>query len=211
VKRWRKLLRGMRPLLAAAPLAIAQASDAAALELPRSESVPGGVRLIALPGPADTAPVALFAEHRVMVIRRGDQWLAVVGLALDTPVGQGAADGPAGHALPVSHRSEDLHRAATDGRTGQGRPVSAGREPRCAGAHADPRGNRNVQPGSSAHTVTAAARSGRSFQFVRPAPRVQWRGAQSSHRHGHRRADRHPDTGGRGRHGGGHRRLFLQR
>jgi murein DD-endopeptidase MepM/ murein hydrolase activator NlpD len=88
VKRWRKLLRGMRPLLAAAPLAIAQASDAAALELPRSESVPGGVRLIALPGPADTAPVALFAEHRVMVIRRNDKWLAVVGLALDTPVGQ---------------------------------------------------------------------------------------------------------------------------
>jgi len=51
--------------------------------LPRSESVPGGVRIIALPGPASIAPVATFAQHRVMVVRRKDQWLAIVGIGLD--------------------------------------------------------------------------------------------------------------------------------
>jgi hypothetical protein len=87
VRRWRHLLRRLGPLLAAAPLGLAHAGNAAPLELPRSESVPGGVRLIALPGPVDAAPVALFGEHRVMVIRRNDRWLAVVGIGLETPVG----------------------------------------------------------------------------------------------------------------------------
>jgi murein DD-endopeptidase MepM/ murein hydrolase activator NlpD len=87
VSRWQNLLRGVCPLLAAAPLALAHAGDGAALALPRSESVPGGVRLIALPGPADAAPVAVFDQHRVMVIRRNDKWLAVVGIGLAAPVG----------------------------------------------------------------------------------------------------------------------------
>ena len=90
MRRWRKVLRGLGPLLAAAPLALARAGDAAPLELPRSESVPGGVRLIVLPGPADAPPIALFGQHRVMVIRRNDKWLAVVGIGLDTPVGEAA-------------------------------------------------------------------------------------------------------------------------
>ncbi|HEV2701638.1 MAG TPA: peptidoglycan DD-metalloendopeptidase family protein, partial [Steroidobacteraceae bacterium] len=48
--------------------------------------VPGGVRLIALPGSATAAPVASFDKHRVMVIRRADRWLAVVGIPLDAPI-----------------------------------------------------------------------------------------------------------------------------
>lgn len=89
MRAWQKLLlRGMSPLLAAAPLLVVRASDLTTLDLPRSESVPGGVRLIALPGPADAAPVALFDEHRVMVIRNRDRWLAVVGIGLQAPVGE---------------------------------------------------------------------------------------------------------------------------
>jgi Peptidase family M23/Peptidase family M23 N-terminal domain len=88
MRSWRELLRGLGPLLAAAPLALAHAGDAAPPELPRSASVPGGVRLIAVAGPADVPPVAMFDQHRVMVIRRNDRWLAVVGIGLDTPVGQ---------------------------------------------------------------------------------------------------------------------------
>jgi hypothetical protein len=83
----RRLLAGMGALLAAAPFMSARAGNGAAPELPRSASVPGGVRLIALPGPADVAPVAMFDQHRVMVIRHDDQWLAVVGIGLAAPVG----------------------------------------------------------------------------------------------------------------------------
>jgi Peptidase family M23/Peptidase family M23 N-terminal domain len=83
----RRLLAGMGALLAVAPFVMARAGNGAALELPRSASVPGGVRLIALPGPADVVPVALFDQHRVMVIRRDDKWLAVVGIGLAAPVG----------------------------------------------------------------------------------------------------------------------------
>lgn len=88
MRRWRTLLCGLSLLLAAVPLAIAAAGEGATLELPRSASVPGGLRLIALPGPAAAAPVARFDEHRVMVIRRNEQWLAVVGIGLAAPVGQ---------------------------------------------------------------------------------------------------------------------------
>ena len=60
---------------------------AGAPDLPHSESVPGGVRIIALAGPSEAAPVAMFGEHRVMVIRRDAKWLAVVGIGLDATIG----------------------------------------------------------------------------------------------------------------------------
>jgi murein DD-endopeptidase MepM/ murein hydrolase activator NlpD len=88
MKRWQERLRCMSLVLAAAPILLAYAGDGTTLELPRSASVPGGVRLIALPGLADQAPVALFEQHRVMVIRRNDKWLAVVGIGLAAPVGE---------------------------------------------------------------------------------------------------------------------------
>jgi murein DD-endopeptidase MepM/ murein hydrolase activator NlpD len=43
--------------------------------------------MVALPGAADGAPVASFEQHRVMVIRRNDKWLAVIGIPLDAPNG----------------------------------------------------------------------------------------------------------------------------
>ena len=74
-------------LIGAATFATACAAATAPLQLPRSASVPGGVRIIALPGPADSAPIATFDQHRVMVIRQDDKWLAVVGIPLDAAIG----------------------------------------------------------------------------------------------------------------------------
>jgi murein DD-endopeptidase MepM/ murein hydrolase activator NlpD len=76
-------------LLAATVFVLNCAAAAPATDLPHSESVPGGVRIVALPGPANAAPVASFEKHRVMVIRRNEQWLAVVGIPLDASVGTG--------------------------------------------------------------------------------------------------------------------------
>jgi murein DD-endopeptidase MepM/ murein hydrolase activator NlpD len=78
----------VRWLWFSAVLAWASLAAAPATDLPRSESVPGGVRLIALPGAADAEPLASFDTHRVMVIRRNERWLAVVGIPLDAMPGQ---------------------------------------------------------------------------------------------------------------------------
>jgi hypothetical protein len=79
---------GVAAGVALASMTLTHAASAPVTDLPRSESVPGGVRLIALPGSAAAAPVARFEQHRVMVIRRGDRWLAVVGIALDAPISE---------------------------------------------------------------------------------------------------------------------------
>jgi|HubBroStandDraft_5_1064220.scaffolds.fasta_scaffold116086_2 murein DD-endopeptidase MepM/ murein hydrolase activator NlpD len=84
--------------LVGASVALAGAADIPATDLPRSESVPGGVRLIALPGAGNAAPLASFDQHRVMVIRRHDKWLAVVGIPLDAVPGEARLEMPAGMA-----------------------------------------------------------------------------------------------------------------
>ena len=114
-------------------LALARGSTVPATDLPRSESVPGGVRLIALPGAAESAPSASFEQHRVMVIRRQDKWLAVIGIPLDAKPGEaqlevsgGAPDhfliGPKTYTVQrltvapaqVDLSPEDAHRAAAE-------------------------------------------------------------------------------------------------
>lgn len=58
--------------------------------LPRSSNVPGGVaRIIIAPanGEKTTPPQAWLGDQRVLVIEEGGQWLAIVGLALDTVPG----------------------------------------------------------------------------------------------------------------------------
>jgi murein DD-endopeptidase MepM/ murein hydrolase activator NlpD len=57
--------------------------------LPQSSSVPGGVALIPLGTltSSATAPQAWLGEQPVLVTADADRWVAVVGLALDTPAG----------------------------------------------------------------------------------------------------------------------------
>ena len=86
-------LAGRLALLAAVcgggAAAQAQGYIARKLDVP----VPGGVAVVAL-GAAERAPRASYDGHRVMVVRDSDgQWVAVVGIALDTK--------PGGHTLQV--------------------------------------------------------------------------------------------------------------
>lgn len=71
--------------------------SAAALELPRERRVPGGIAIVPV-GTTVREPFVTFGEHRTAVVRKGDQWLAVVGIPLSTP--------PGTHELSVSAGKE---------------------------------------------------------------------------------------------------------
>ena len=81
----RQARRGGAPWLAAilgfAPL-LAHAYD-----LPSQASVPGGVRMLAVPGAPDTPPTVTYQDHRVLAVRERGQWIAVVGLPLSLEPG----------------------------------------------------------------------------------------------------------------------------
>jgi hypothetical protein len=99
-------------VMALAAVVGACAATPGATDLPHSESVPGGVRIIALPGPSDAAPVATFGQHRVMVIRRDGRWLAVVGIGLDAKLGAATLevqDGAAEH-FPIGPKTYTVQR-----------------------------------------------------------------------------------------------------
>ena len=59
-----------------------------AAPLPKDQPVPGGVAVVALAGNGEQAPRAYFNDERVMVVRDGGRWLAVIGIPLDAPVGE---------------------------------------------------------------------------------------------------------------------------
>jgi murein DD-endopeptidase MepM/ murein hydrolase activator NlpD len=59
----------------------------AAVALPKESRVPGGIALVPVPG-ADIAPTVIFNTHRVVVVRKDDQWLAVVGIPLAEKPGE---------------------------------------------------------------------------------------------------------------------------
>lgn len=63
----------------------------AAPMLPDAEPVPGGVALLSFPGPAGEPPYVTFADHRVLVVRQGDEWLAIVGIPLTQAPGHAVA------------------------------------------------------------------------------------------------------------------------
>ena len=76
-----RLLRFSASLLLLAGLA------AGAAELPTESRVPGGIALVPVAG-AEMAPTVIFNAHRVAVVRRDDQWVAVVGIPLAEKPGE---------------------------------------------------------------------------------------------------------------------------
>jgi murein DD-endopeptidase MepM/ murein hydrolase activator NlpD len=70
-------------LLSASLFALA----AGATELPKESRVPGGIALVPVPG-GDTAPTVIFNAYRVAVVRKDDQWIAVVGIPLAEEIGE---------------------------------------------------------------------------------------------------------------------------
>jgi murein DD-endopeptidase MepM/ murein hydrolase activator NlpD len=72
------------------------AADAGAL--PRESRVPGGIAYVTVPGGKE-APVVEYDGHRAAVIKRDDQWVAIVGIPLAAKPGRQklqvkSADGP---------------------------------------------------------------------------------------------------------------------
>lgn len=58
------------------------------LELPASSVVPGGVVVMDLETTGDSAPEVFYRDHRVMVLRQGDKWRALVGIPLSADTGR---------------------------------------------------------------------------------------------------------------------------
>jgi biotin carboxyl carrier protein len=57
------------------------------LELPHESAVPGGVKIIRLDVHDSAPPDVDLDDHRVMVVRDGAAWVAVVGIPLSAPLG----------------------------------------------------------------------------------------------------------------------------
>jgi murein DD-endopeptidase MepM/ murein hydrolase activator NlpD len=91
--------------------------SAATFTAPRASAVPGGVITFRLPGTADEKPVVRLGDRPVMVVRQGNEWLAIVGIGLDVEPGeqhidveQPAADPRriAFQVLPKKYRTQEL-------------------------------------------------------------------------------------------------------
>jgi murein DD-endopeptidase MepM/ murein hydrolase activator NlpD len=98
------------PPLTLAITAASAALAAAPLDLPRAEPVPGGVVIIPL-GVSQTSPVATYLGNRVAVRKSGEQWTAVVGLALAQKPGRAQLMIARGGAAPqaLSFAVQDKH------------------------------------------------------------------------------------------------------
>ncbi|MCG6976293.1 MAG: peptidoglycan DD-metalloendopeptidase family protein [Acidiferrobacterales bacterium] len=64
------------------------AASAGAIELPESNSVPGGVVVVPLYLDGQAMPRAEFQNRQVMVIRDGSRWLAIAGIPLKLKPGE---------------------------------------------------------------------------------------------------------------------------
>jgi len=59
-----------------------------AVTLPRAEPVPGGIVRLGLGWDGDVAPRVEYQDRRVMVLREGQKWVAVVGVPLSATPGE---------------------------------------------------------------------------------------------------------------------------
>lgn len=78
---------------------------ALAATLPKNEAVPGGIALVTLKNKGDKAPHAYFNGERVMVVRKGGEWVAVVGIPLHAALGE--------HPLKIRDGAEETTRTFT--------------------------------------------------------------------------------------------------
>ena len=69
------------------PAAAQREADATPL-LPQAEPVPGGVAVVSLDTPVASTPSVSFEDHRVLVLRMQERWLAVVGIPLSQTPGR---------------------------------------------------------------------------------------------------------------------------
>jgi len=67
-------------LLASTPLALG-------FDLPRENAVPGGVKILRLDSAAASMPYVDADGHRILVMRDGSTWVAVIGIPLSAPLG----------------------------------------------------------------------------------------------------------------------------
>jgi murein DD-endopeptidase MepM/ murein hydrolase activator NlpD len=70
-------------------LALSASRLSAALDLPQSSPVPGGVVLLPLSDASisGVAPIVTYDSHRVMVLKQPEHWLAVIGIPLGVQTG----------------------------------------------------------------------------------------------------------------------------
>jgi murein DD-endopeptidase MepM/ murein hydrolase activator NlpD len=74
--------------LAALALAFAGAVSAANFIAPRVSVVPGGVVTFRISGTPDEKPVVKHGDRPALVVRQDNEWLAIVGIALDVEPGE---------------------------------------------------------------------------------------------------------------------------
>jgi murein DD-endopeptidase MepM/ murein hydrolase activator NlpD len=88
--------------IAALSLYSAAPAANAALELPQSSLVPGGVLVLPVEGGADFPPVVTFDGKRAMVLRKDNRWIAIVGISLAVPPGHASVQVRSGSAPATS-------------------------------------------------------------------------------------------------------------
>ncbi|MBM0104628.1 peptidoglycan DD-metalloendopeptidase family protein [Steroidobacter sp. S1-65] len=71
----------------ALPFVVLAGFSAGAVALPKESRVPGGIALVPVPG-GEMPPTVQFNAYRVAVVRRDDQWVAVVGIPLAEKPGE---------------------------------------------------------------------------------------------------------------------------
>jgi murein DD-endopeptidase MepM/ murein hydrolase activator NlpD len=105
----------MKRIMLAATLLGVLAANLAFGALPRESRVPGGIAYVEIPGGSEP-PVAMYDGYRTAVTKRGENWVAIVGIPLATKPGRHtlkveSSDGPAEIAFQVidkRYRTQNL-------------------------------------------------------------------------------------------------------